>query len=74
MVKQCCYCFQVQSEDGHYHNVGLTGPISDLSVGNNPRQPMEEVPVSHGICGDCFEAQMGFRPEEMAAEEASQAA
>ncbi len=73
MVKQCCYCFQVEAEDGEYHNVGLTGPISALWVRNNPAQPKEGVPVSHGVCAACFEAQMGFRPEEMATEEASQA-
>ncbi|MDA1000342.1 MAG: hypothetical protein O2807_07480 [bacterium] len=51
-IKQCGYCFRLMDEDGKYHQLGLDGTISCLQVGTTSRQ---EVPITHGICSDCFQ-------------------
>lgn len=50
-IKQCSYCFRLMGEDGEYHQLGLGGTIFRLQVGTTSRK---EVPITHGICSDCF--------------------
>ncbi|MFP6870240.1 MAG: hypothetical protein VCE91_13020 [Nitrospinota bacterium] len=55
MVKQCGYCFRVMGEDGQYHAIELRAPIGLLQVAP-PKT--ENIPVSHGICGECFQVML----------------
>ncbi len=59
MIKQCGYCFRVLGEDGVYHSLGLTEPVVYLHVAP-PKK--EEIPVSHGVCSDCFHAMVAPEP------------
>ena len=60
MIKQCGYCFRVLGDDGTYHGIGLTEPIVHLDVAP-PKA--EQVPVSHGICADCFQVMVTPKSE-----------
>ena len=42
-------------EDGKYHAIGLRAPIALLQVAP-PKT--ETIPVSHGICTDCFQVML----------------
>jgi hypothetical protein len=55
MIKQCGYCFRVMGEDGKYHAIGLRAPIGFLQVAP-PKT--EKIPVSHGICAECFQVML----------------
>jgi hypothetical protein len=60
MVKQCGYCFRVLGDDGTYHGIGLIEPIVHLDV---VPPKAEQVPVSHGICADCFQVMVTPKSE-----------
>ncbi len=62
MIKQCGYCFRILGEDGVYHSIGLTEPVVQLRVAP-PKT--SEVPVSHGICSDCFQVMIAPADKEI---------
>jgi len=43
-IKQCTYCHRVLRKDGQYQDFGFRGPINQVF----------EIPVSHTVCGDCY--------------------
>ena len=62
MIKQCGYYFRILGEDGVYHNIGLDVRVLQLHVAP-PKT--SEVPVSHGICYDCFQAMIAPADKEI---------
>lgn len=62
MIKQCGYCFRILGEDGVYHNIGLAEPVVQLLVA--PPKTIE-VPISHGICSDCFQVMIAPADKEI---------
>ena len=63
MIKQCGYCFRILGDDGVYHNIGLAEPVVQLLVA--PPKKIE-VPISHGICSDCFQVMIAPADKEIA--------